>query len=109
MIHLEYNGNAFSFETHPSLFSPGAVDAGTLAMLGCVDFEEGARLVDLGCGWGAVGIVAAKSLGGGNVVMLDCDEIAITFSRKNAIRNGVGGVRILKATAFPPLTIRATT
>jgi 16S rRNA (guanine1207-N2)-methyltransferase len=103
MVTLEYNGQAFSFETHPALFSPRAVDAGTLAMLHCIDFREGARVVDLGCGYGVVGLVAARFVGGGNVVLLDCDDTAIAISHKNAYINGVSGVRILKSDGFSAL------
>lgn len=50
-------------ETDATLFSPRRVDAGTLAMLSCVELADGDKLLDLGCGCGVVGIYAAKILG----------------------------------------------
>ena len=42
-------------------------------MLSLVDFEKGDKVLDLGCGWGVVGILAAKLIGPESVVMVDND------------------------------------
>ncbi len=96
IIEAVIKGLEFRFETSDSVFSPGRVDAGTLAMLSCVDFRDGWKVLDLGCGYGVVGITAAKFTDPSNVFMVDIDPEAVSLARGNAARNGVGGVNILQ-------------
>ncbi len=71
------------------LFSPAHADRGTLAMLSCVNFVPGQKLLDLGCGCGLVGLWAAKILGQENVVMCDIDPKAVAVAQENARLNGL--------------------
>lgn len=89
MIEIELSGIPLRFETAPELFSPAAVDRGTLAMLSQVDFSPEDRVLDLGCGYGVVGILAAKLIGAGHVVLCDVSQQAVECARKNARLNGV--------------------
>ena len=66
------------FQTVPGLFSPNAVDAGTLAMLALTDFSERDKVLDLGCGYGVVGILAARLVGEKNVIMCDIEPAFIS-------------------------------
>jgi len=88
------------FRTDPTIFSPAHIDAGTLAMLSCVDFAPSDRVLDLGCGYGVVGITAAKIIGPDNVVMSDVDPCAVELARENAALNGVVGIKILLSDGF---------
>lgn len=100
MIHARIKEIGLMFETSDELFSPENIDKGTLAMLSVVDFKTGDRVLDLGCGYGIVGILAAKIVGAENVVMIDVDERAIELSRANALINSVPGVRIYQSDGF---------
>lgn len=86
--------------TDPGLFSPRRADAGTLAMLSCVDLVEGDKLLDLGCGYGVVGIYAAKVLGAEHVFMIDSDPTAVEVSQANAIRNGLPELSVSLSDGF---------
>ena len=66
-------GVELRFKTEDGVFSPSGIDKGTLAMLSQVVFSPGDRVLDLGCGYGVVGILAAKLIGSEQVVMLDRD------------------------------------
>lgn len=90
-------------ETANNVFSPKGIDKGTLAMLSIVEFQEGDKVLDLGCGYGIVGIVAAKFLGTGNVVMIDKDFTAVELSKKNAVLNNVDGIKIIQSDGFKGL------
>ena len=63
LLQAEILGQQVSLETRRGLFSPEHVDRGTLAMLSHVKIASGMRIMDLGCGCGVVGIVAAKIAG----------------------------------------------
>ena len=91
-IHATVLGESLTLRTAPGLFSPGHVDRGTLAMLGVAAFEPGLRVLDLGCGCGVVGIVAARKCGAENVWLSDIDPEAVAIARENAGANGVPGV-----------------
>lgn len=94
MIETVINGISLQLETSPALFSPNAVDAGTLAMLSFAEFAPDDKILDLGCGSGVVGILAARRIGAGRVVLCDLSEEAVRISRLNAARNGVPDVHV---------------
>lgn len=80
---------AMDFVTEAEVFSPHGADRGTLAMLSVVKLTEQDKLLDLGCGYGLVGIWAAKQIGAEQVAMCDISETAVRVSKKNCERNGV--------------------
>ena len=92
IIRAEVLGEVLALETAPGLFSPGHVDRGTLAMLSVAGFESGMKVLDLGCGCGVVGILAAKKCGAEHVWLTDIDPEAVAIAGKNAGTNGVGDV-----------------
>ena len=94
MILAKIKDIDLKFETEPSIFSPKFIDHGTLAMLSVVEFLPSDKVLDLGCGYGVVGILAAKLVGEENVVMCDISEQAVEYTKKNAIHNGVPHIDI---------------
>lgn len=84
-----------SLETDERLFSPRQPDRGTLAMLQQIELKSDDRLLDLGCGYGLVGLAAAKVLTPGQVCLVDVDPLAVAAAAKNAVANGLGSVRIV--------------
>ena len=63
IISTTIDGIDFTFKTSSDLFSPRYVDKSTLAMLARIEFSDAEKVLDLGCGYGDVGIWAAKRLG----------------------------------------------
>lgn len=96
-IEEQVQGIELVLNTNEEVFSPTAVDKGTRAMLSFVEFKENDKVLDLGCGCGVVGILAAKQIGAGNVVMCDVSENAVQLSKQNAAANGVEGVTIRRS------------
>jgi 16S rRNA (guanine1207-N2)-methyltransferase len=94
MIYANLAGIELQFETAPSLFSPTKVDRGSLAMLSRINFEPNDKVLDLGCGYGLIGVYAAKVIGAGRVWMADNDQTAIECAVKNRAINGVEGVAV---------------
>lgn len=103
MLEVTLDGIEMKFRTSPHVFSPKRVDRGTLAMLSQVEYSANDKILDLGCGYGVVGIFLAKQIGESNVVMTDIDENAVSLARENAILNQVPGVRIYQSDGFTNL------
>lgn len=84
-------------ESNAGLFSPGHVDAATDLLLQTIPPLEGS-LLDLGCGYGVIGVSAAKAYGV-RVTMADVTEKAVTFAKKNCKLNGVTA-QVIKSDCF---------
>ncbi len=97
IVKEEINGTEIVCETGEYYFSPKNVDRGTRLMLETVPVREGDKVLDLGCGYGVVGIYAAKLLGGDRVVMCDILEDAVALSTENLARNGIEGAKVLQS------------
>ena len=100
MISAEIKNVILKFETDPSNFSPNNIDVGTLAMLSAVDFLPSDKVLDMGCGYGVVGILAAKLIGQENVAMCDISEAAVKQAKINAELNGVPNIKIKISDGF---------
>ena len=94
MIYTRIKDIDLKFVTESSLFSPDFIDNGTLAMLSVIDFLPSDKVLDLGCGYGVVGILAGKLIGEEKVVMCDISERAVEYAKKNAALNGVPHIDI---------------
>ena len=97
MYQVNIKDISLSFHTEQDVFSPSGADRGTLAMLSQVEFNKEDRVLDLGCGVGIVGILAAKLCGEEQITMCDISDKAIELSRINAELNQVSGVNIIKS------------
>ena len=91
------------FESSPRCFSPKNIDKGTLAMLSYVEFKETDKVLDLGCGYGVVGILAAKFMNPKNVYLIDNCKVALKYATKNAMHNNVDDVNIIFSDSFKNL------
>lgn len=94
MLEVTIGAVTLRLETEPALFSPQRADAGTLAMLSRITFEPHDKVLDLGCGYGLVGILAAHHVSPTGVVMVDNDPRAVAVARRNADGNGVPDVTV---------------
>lgn len=93
----EIQGITLTLQTNEQVFSPTAIDKGTRAMLSFVRFSPEDKVLDLGCGCGIVGILAAKQIGAENVVLCDVSENAVELSKQNAIINGVENLLVRRS------------
>lgn len=81
-------GQSFTFLTDSGVFSKKMVDYGSQVLLNTLNFEKGKTLLDLGCGYGPLGISLAK-VQGVKPTMVDINNRAIDLAKQNAQKNGV--------------------
>ena len=81
-------GESFQFYTDAGVFSKKMIDYGSQVLLSALDLEAGKTLLDVGCGYGPLGISLAK-VQGVKVTMIDINSRAIDLARQNAQRNKV--------------------
>ncbi|MFH0993346.1 MAG: methyltransferase [bacterium] len=87
-IWFVIHGREFKMTTDKGVFSKSGLDFGTRTMLETVMIPADAELLDLGCGFGAVGVVCA-ALFGARVTMTDVNERAVLLAKANAEANHV--------------------
>jgi 16S rRNA (guanine1207-N2)-methyltransferase len=71
------------------VFSHAKFDEGARTLIELAQFGPQDALLDLGCGYGAVGIVLAARMPGGRVTMVDSNARAVALAQENALLNGV--------------------
>lgn len=99
-IRASVGGTDVVLRTAPTLFSPRGLDPGTAALMSSAELAPEDMVCDLGCGYGVVGIWAAKRIGAARVVMIDKDPLAVQTSRANAASNGVPDISIIQSDGF---------
>jgi 16S rRNA (guanine1207-N2)-methyltransferase len=76
-------GRKYSFTTRAGIFSRKAVDEGTGLLIESIDVRPRHSVIDIGCGYGPIGIVCAHLASVGRVVMVDCDARAVEYADRN--------------------------
>ena len=82
-----YRDIPLAFRTDAGVFSKGEVDAGTDLLLKSLPEEMNGDILDLGCGWGVIGICVARRWPDTRVTMADVNLRALELARGNAERN----------------------
>ena len=91
-------GQTFTFETDAGVFSKSEVDFGSRVLIDTFEMPEvEGDVLDVGCGYGPIGLSIAKALPERFVHMMDINTRAIALAKKNAQVNGVQNVRIFES------------
>lgn len=83
-----YRGHGLQFMTDAGVFSKGELDVGSRLLLDALPSLSG-EVLDIGCGWGALGIAVAKANKAAQVTMVDVNRRALELCRANCERNHV--------------------
>lgn len=92
---FDLRGRTFRFVTDAGVFSRDRVDFGSVLLIETMEFSPDARVLDVGCGYGPIGLTAAFLAPSGHVTMIDVNERAVSLAKRNAERNGISNVTIL--------------
>ena len=88
-IRTNLRGYDLVFYTASGVFSPKRIDRGTKLLIESMIIEDGWKILDLGTGYGPIGIVAAKMAPHGYVIMTDINRRALWLAKLNAKINNV--------------------
>lgn len=103
LIEFDLNGLSLKLRTADRVFVPTLV---TKIVAGCLAIEPEARVLDLGCGIGPLGIFAAMK-GASSVTCLDIMPEACSLARCNAALNGVTEkIQVLQSDLFEAINGR---
>jgi 16S rRNA (guanine1207-N2)-methyltransferase len=81
--------------TQTGVFSHKEVDPGTLLLIEAMHVSPTVKVLEIGCGYGVIGIVAAKMAERGHVTMVDPDVRATRLSQRNLEANGVTNAEVV--------------
>ena len=88
-LSLEIFGYKFQFLSNNGLFSHDKIDDASLLLLEKMPpLEEGSTFLDLGCGYGLLGIVLSKKHNLA-LTLTDINSLALDYASKNAKLNNV--------------------
>jgi len=96
-IDTVLRGKKLRFTSDAGVFSKGDIDYGSRVLIEAMDIPESAAVLDVGCGYGPIGITAAHLASQGHVTMVDINSRAVELARENALNNGVRNVTIMES------------
>ena len=99
-FETELRGQRLRFESTWGLFSPREIDEGTRLLLQHVTLKPEADCLDLGCGYGPIGLTLAALAPQGRTLMVDKDFVAVDFAQRNAARNRLKNASSLLSNGF---------
>jgi 16S rRNA G1207 methylase RsmC len=93
-------GHPFTFHSTWGLFSPRGIDGGTRLLLDHVEVAEDADCLDLGCGYGPIGLALARMAPRGRTCLVDKDFVAVDYAGRNAVVNGLSNCEAFLSNGF---------
>ena len=93
-FQVDLKGHSLSFRTTWGLFCPEHIDDGSRLLLEYVNVNPYDSVLDVGCGYGAIGLPLAKQAAHGIVHLIDKDFVAVEYAKRNAVENGIHNVEV---------------
>ena len=103
-LEIEFRG--LRLKTTWGLFSPRAVDDGSRLLLDHLAISDDDDCLDLGCGYGVLGLAMARAAPGGRTLLVDKDFVAVEYAEKNRRLNGIDNAECLLSNGFAQIPER---
>lgn len=100
VFQADLAGRTFNLHSTWGLFSPREIDEGTRLLLQHLEVAPEADCLDLGCGYGPIGLALAALAPGGRTLMVDKDFVAVEYARANIQRNGLANAEAQLSNGF---------
>jgi len=98
---FELRGQTFTFLSDQGVFSKNEVDFGSRLLIQAFEQpEEQGAFLDVGCGYGPIGLSLAKEFVNRRVDMVDVNERALELAGENAVLNGVTNVSVFQSNVY---------
>ncbi|MDT8403102.1 class I SAM-dependent methyltransferase [Sulfuriflexus sp.] len=97
---VELREQALHFRSTWGLFSPREIDEGTRLLLSHIKIAEDADSLDIGCGYGPIGITLARLAPRGNHLLVDKDFVAVDYANRNIKDNKLDNAEAVLSNAF---------
>lgn len=104
-VRFAYRGHDLRFETDSGVFSRTELDRGTEVLLLSLPESVTGDVLDMGCGYGAIGVAVGCCWPDARVTMADVNERACGLARENAKQNGVAAT-VLEGDGYAQLLDR---
>lgn len=89
-LTAELRGKTFAFTTDAGVFSKGGIDFGSRLLIETfTEPEIPGNLLDMGCGYGPIGVALAASFPSRKMVMTDINQRAVSLAGGNVRENHV--------------------
>jgi 16S rRNA (guanine1207-N2)-methyltransferase len=103
IVRANLRGRTFEFLTSSSVFSKKRVDLGTHVLIDAMVLPPKGLVLDIGCGYGAVGIAAAASNRNLQVVMTDVNMRAVRLAKQNLEANRISNAEVRYGYLYEPV------
>jgi 16S rRNA (guanine1207-N2)-methyltransferase len=100
IVQTCFRGRPFEFLTSSGIFSKCRIDLGTRLLIECMSLPETGYALDIGCGYGPVGIAAATFRPNLHVVMADVNRRAVWLAEQNIERNRLSNVETRRGNLY---------
>jgi 16S rRNA G1207 methylase RsmC len=94
-ISYSFGEQKFNFDVANTLFSTFDIDHGTDILIRAITVNNPKSILDIGCGYGPLGIILAKNNPQAKVVMVDKDLLAVRYTEYNITKNNVTNATVL--------------
>ncbi|KAB2809612.1 methyltransferase [Pimelobacter simplex] len=88
-VRAEVWGHELDLVSGSGVFAQGRVDIGTAVLFRETEPPAGGRVLDLGCGYGVIGLAVAVAVPGAVVTAVDVNQRAVLLANENAEALGV--------------------
>lgn len=99
-LRFLYRGEILQFTVDRGVFAAHGLDPGTDLLIQSLELGEGDRVLDVGCGWGPVGIAAAKTSPRGHVTLVDVNRRAARLAEENVVQNHLANAEVRVGSIF---------